>query len=155
MSLEQSMTTLAESNLKLAEAMNKYAAVMSSLAEKGVTVLTGEVTAAPAAAADAGETEGKKRGRPAKAEKPTEPKAEKPTEPESDPFADDDDGLGDETQTYTAEQIKNAIKAVKEKKGKDEALGILTAIGVATIGQITEAQYAKVADLCKKAGVSV
>lgn len=163
MSFEESLKTLADSNLRLAAAMDKYADTITKFGLKVEEANTGaaeeatdEETArlqyedrkknAMLSAGSAGE-EKKPRGRPAKA-KP-EPTPEPEVEEEDDGFGDDDDEV-EEDKPLTAEVIKNELKAVRDAAGKDKALAIIQKLGYKAIPEIKEKDYKAVHDACQK-----
>lgn len=153
MSLEQSMEKFAAALDKSAEALNKHTEVMERALEQGVALIGptagGDATAAPA------KPEPVKRGpKPKKEESKAEPDTNKPDDDfgseEPDDFADEP-----EDTKVTAEQIKDLMFKVKDKKGVDAARAILAEVGVKTIAQIPEASFNKVLALAGKAGVKL
>lgn len=157
MSLEQSMTTLAEANLVLAKAMTQYATVMQAhLSANGVAVPAAAAAATndePAAAAD------KPKGtRRTKAQIDADAAAEvaalaaKNAASEPDPFADEQEEV--EEAALTADDIRKLVLKVKEKN-PEHALGILKKIGVSTLAKIEEKDYPEVVRLAGKCGVTL
>lgn len=78
---------------------------------------------------------------------------------DDDDFGDDDAGAEDDDDAgesaVTADQIRDLLMKVKEKKDAAAARAILSEVGVKTIAQIAEKQYPKVIALAKKVGVSL
>ena len=161
MSFEDSLKALADSNLRLAAAMDKYADTITKFGLKVEEANTGsaeeatdEETArlqyedrkknAMLSAGSAGE-EKKPRGRPKKVEPAPEPEVED----EDDGFGDDDDEV-EEDKPLTAETIKNELKAVRDAAGKDKALAIIQKLGYKAIPEIKEKDYKAVHDACQK-----
>lgn len=152
MSLEDAMN-------KLADAMNRYADVIEKV---GLGVTSGTLPAASATAASgasepatpAAESTGKGKGRGAGKNKP-EPAATSNNEP--DPLDEEDPFGGSEpaARAYTADDIRTLVGWVKEEKGRDEAIKIIKSTGAATLGQIDEKDYAKVAEQCIKLGAKL
>ena len=139
MSLEQKIEELT----KAVEA--NTAAILTSL---------GKTTTTAPAPANNGDAE-KPKGRPGR--KPKNEPA--PATEETDPFAGGDDPFADdgaeEERTYTADEIKALIFKVRKEKGDKEALSIIEAQGVKTLGQIKEDQYPAVVAAAKKLGVTL
>lgn len=158
MSLEESMNTLAESNLKLAAAMSHYASVMQAVAAGNPTAVVAPSN--PPAATDATPEKAKgKGGRKSNAEKEAEAAAKAADNGEADPFNDggEADPFADDepaTPALTAEVIRGLVLKVKEKN-KDHAMGLLKKLGVSTLGQIKEEDYPKVVELAAKVGVTL
>lgn len=152
--------SLEESQVKLADAMTKYAAVMERMLEQGVVLIVPADHPAVAGAA-AGETKapGKRRTQAeiaaaAKAEvKDLAAAGKKDETTEIDPFAEDEPA-GDASKVYTADDIRKLILGVKAKDAA-KALEIIKGVGVATLSQIPEAEYPKVASACAKLGVTL
>lgn len=152
MSIENTLQNLVDSQNNLAAAMNRYASVMESIAALGPShIITPPATnAAAATESEPAATEKATRGRKPKAEK----EAPAATQTEADPFAEggEADPFGDDEPAapkHTAESIKALLLQVKDKN-KDHALAILKKIGVSSIGQIAEKDYAQVAELAAK-----
>lgn len=118
----------------------------------------GKTTAAAAAPAadNKGEPE-KPKGKPGR--KPKDAPAAPATDESDDPFADDSDPFADDSgeteRTYTAEDIKALIFKVRKEKSDKDALAIIEAQGVKTLGQIKEDQYPAVVAAAKKLGVTL
>ena len=153
MSLEESMSTLAESNLKLAAAMTNYANVMQSIASSN----PGAIVAAPAgAAAETTGTEtstkatGKRRTKAEiAADAAAEVAANNAAADEVDPFAEEAPA-----KPVTAEDIRTLIMGVKAKDTA-AALEIIKSVGAATLSQIAEKDFDKVVAACAKHGVTL
>src|SRR5690606_1632318 len=143
MSLEQKIEELT----KAVEA--NTAAILTSL---------GKTTTTAPAPANNGDAE-KPKGRPGRKPKEaptapaTETRGDDPFADDSDPFADDEGAEAE--RTYTADEIKALIFKVRKEKGDKEALGIIEAQGVKTLGQIKEDQYPAVVAAAKKLGVTL
>ena len=149
MSLEDSMQTLAESNLKLAAAMDNYAAAIEkfgsmAVAQPGDAPAAATEKAAPAEKAPA--TKGKGRGKAAAKAEP-ETKAD-----------DDDDGFGGEggeaevPEKLTGDQVKAKLLEVRDAYGdKAPALKIINDLGYNAIPDVKAADYQKVWAACEKA----
>lgn len=175
---EDAMLALAKSNSSLAAANQSLAASNNALAEAILKSRQGG-TSAPTASTntDAAETPAPakgKGGRKSQAEKDAAAKADvaaqaaaaggetKPAA-EADPFGDGaqqeadpfGDGAAAAPREYTAEDIRAGVLKVREEKGGDAALAIIKAVGASALGQIDKSQYAKVAELCKKEGVTI
>lgn len=151
MSLEDSMKTLAESNLKLAAAMDSYAATIEKfgsmvVAQPGDAPAAATEKAAPAEKAPA--TKGKGRG-----------KAATKAEPETtgDDGAAEGDGFGDEgaaevPDKLTADQVKAKLLEVRDAYGdKAPALKIINDLGYNAIPDVKPADFQKVWAACEKA----
>lgn len=147
MSLEDSMQTLAESNLKLAAAMDNYAATI----EKFGSMVVAQPGDAPAAATEkAPATKGKGRGKAAT-------KAEPETKGDDAGFGDDD-GFGGEggeaevPEKLTGDQVKAKLLEVRDAYGdKAPALKIINDFGYSAIPDVKPADYQKVWAACEKA----
>lgn len=141
MSFEESLKTLADSNLRLAAAMDKYADTIIKFGLKVEEANTGTLTAETEA-----EEPKKGRGRPAKA------KPEPTPEPEVE--ADDDDGFGEDEEEVVLDfaTVKQALKdvAAHPKLGKPKALDILDKAGYKSIPDIKEKDFRSVYDACQK-----
>lgn len=165
MSLEKAMETLAVAMTAQAAATEKHTEVMQACLDQGIAFLAPAAFAAdkPSKAADAEKPAAKNKPGRKPAEKPAETK--KKDEDEGDDFADDgdDDGddFGDDEKTassekkYTTEHIKELLFKVKEKKSADDARAILKELGVNTIAQIPEKDFAKAVALAAKKGVKL
>jgi hypothetical protein len=153
MSLEESMSALAESNLKLAKSFDNYAAVVTKFGLKIESDNEGKASKPAAKTSDDdGDDEPKKKpGRPAgsgKAAKTEEVKA-KPKKP-SDDF--DDDADSDDAPTYEA--VKDALMELKNAAGdKQPALDVIGKFGYDTLGEVqgNEKDYAKILAAAQKA----
>lgn len=162
MSFEEALKLSAASQEKLAAAMDRYASVMERIADAGIAFV-GQPGSLPEGAAvntpaNTDKPAGNKRG-----PKPTKPAETKPAETADttdtgsdegdDPWGDDVGGA--EEVTYTAADIRELILKVRdkggEKKNAEAAKAILTKLGVKSMSEIKEADYAKAADLCNKA----
>lgn len=153
MSLEDSMKTLAESNLKLAEAMDNYAGIIEKfgsmvVAQPGDAPAAATEKAAPAEKAPA--TKGKGRGKAAT-------KAEPETKADDAGFGDDD-GFGGEggeaevPEKLTGDQVKAKLLEVRDAYGdKAPALKIINDLGYNAIPDVKAADYQKVWAACEKA----
>lgn len=168
MSLEDSISALAASNRllatsneNLAAAFNGYANVLNSISNAGpdriiLNVVPGatEGQAGDLPTSSAAPTAGGKPGRKPKAEAaPAAAKAEPALDlEEPDPFGDVEP---EAKKTYTATDVREAILKVRdiggEGKNKAGALAVMTEIGVKSLGEIKDTQYAKVVELCNKA----
>lgn len=162
MSLEKAMEKLADSYDRHTAMMEKHIELQERMLEQGVVLMApaGATTTASAKPAAAAAEE-------AKTEKPTrgrnKPKAEPVKEAEeaeeeeaatTDEFADEfeeEEKSAKSKKELTADDIREMLMSVKEKKGADAARSILTAVGVKTIASIPEKDYDKVAKLCAKA----
>jgi len=122
------------------------------LASQGKTTAPAADKGEPAAPAPA-------KGRPGRKPKEaptapaTETRGDDPFADDSDPFADDEGAEAE--RTYTADEIKALIFKVRKEKGDKEALSIIEAQGVKTLGQIKEDQYPAVVAAAKKLGVTL
>lgn len=157
MSLEESMATLAASNIKLADAMTRYAGVMENISKGNPT---SAVTATAGDAAKPQTAAQKKAAEKAAAEAASAGGADPFAEPgadaggEADPFGAD--APAEETApAITAADIKKLVLKVKEVKGADIAMKLLKSVGVDTLGKIAEKDYEKVVENAKKVGVSL
>ena len=156
MSLEQSMLTLAESNLKLAAAQEHYASVIQQFGSLVVASAGDGATATPAkteAATPAAKGKGKGKG-----------KAETTPAPETkgdDTGFGDDEGFGneggDENETevpdqLTSDQVKAKLLEVRDAYGdKAPALKIINDLGYSAIPDVKPADFKKVWVACDKA----
>ncbi len=172
MPIEDALLKSAAAQEKLAEAMTRYAAVMERIADTGVSFVGAPaqlpegapVTPAapqPAAAATADKP---RRGRPPKArEEQQQVSAPAPQnedvdlggeEDDTDPFADDEAPAQAEKK-YTAAEIRDLILKVRdiggEKANAAQAKEIIKKVGVTSVAEIKESDYAKVAKLCHEA----
>lgn len=173
MSLEESMSTLAESNNRLAAALDKYAGVIEGLASANGVAFAGGTPVASGnsdAGSDAGSegaTGTTKRKRRTAAEIAADAKAEADKlagktadgdgSNEPDPFGDDADPFGDaepEKPALTADSIRALVLKVRDKD-KALATGLLKKLGVDTLAKIEPAQYEKVVELAGKVGVTL
>ena len=145
MSLEDSMKTLAESNLKLAAAMDNYAATIEKfgsmvVAQPGDAPAAATEKAAPAEKAPA--TKGKGRGKAA-------------TKADDDAGFSDDDGFDGEAEVpekLTGDQVKAKLLEVRDAYGdKAPALKIINDLGYNAIPDVKAADYQKVWAACEKA----
>lgn len=175
MSIEDALLKSAAAQEKLAEAMTRYAAVMERIADAGVSFVGAPaqlpegapVTPAapqPAAAAAADAPADKpRRGRPPKAKEEQQAPAPAPQnedvdlggdEDDADPFADDAAPAPAEKK-YTAAEIRDLILKVRdiggEKANAAQAKEIIKKVGVTSVAEIKESDYAKVAKLCHEA----
>jgi hypothetical protein len=148
MSIEEKIGGLSDAMNNLATAMNRYAGVMESIANRDPSSIVAP-TGDAGDAAPATDTPKKGRGKGKAAEKDAAPAD---TTKEADPFGDDD---GSEAESeLTAETIRALVLAVKAKN-KDHALGLLKKIGVDTLAKIPEKDYPKVVELAAKVGVTL
>lgn len=141
MSFEESLKALADSNLRLAAAMDKYADTITKFGLKVEEANTGK---AEETEEEAPVAEKKPRGRPAKA------KPEPTPEPEVE---DEDDGFGEEEEEEAAidfAAVKQALKDVAAKVGKEKALKIMHDRGYKAIPEIKEKDYKAVYDAAQK-----
>lgn len=152
----ESTMSLEESMLKLADAMDRYSAVMQSIASSGATHIAlaagGEI--ATTASATAAPAEKKGRGRPAKTEVEAAATNGAGHTEEIDPFADEEEKI-EAAPTLTAAVIKDLVMRVNKEKGKDTALKLLKAVGVDTLSKIPESSYPRVVELATKVGISL
>ena len=152
MSLEDSMKTLAESNLKLAAAMDNYAATIEKfgsmvVAQPGDAPAAATEKAAPAEKAPA--TKGKGRG---KAATKAEPEAK--ADDDDAGFGEDDgfDGEAEVPEKLTGDQVKAKLLEVRDAYGdKAPALKIINDLGYNAIPDVKAADYQKVWAACEKA----
>lgn len=160
MALEDSMNNLAE-------AMNKYAAVMSrhcDLTERALNAgATSVKVTGPGESQETTDTppaEKKTRGRPKKTDK-TDTKTDDSNndadafgagEGEEDPFGDAAPAATPKLDTAV---IRGLVMRVKEAKGDDTALKLLAKVGAKTLAGIPEEKYQEVVDLAKKVGVTL
>ena len=148
--IEQALQAAADSNLKLAAAMNRYADVIENY---GVRLLNGEKPEPAKAATD---------NKPAKAEKPKaeKPKAEKPkaeaeveveVEVEVDEFGDPVAEV-EVPKKITPDSMKAQVLAVRDAYGDPQkAKDLCKQFGYTTIGEIKAEDYPKVWVACQKA----
>lgn len=122
MSLEDAMNNLAS-------AMNRYADVIE---KNGVQVVSVADTSAAAP------KDKKPAGRP--------PKAAAESKKDDTGLDDDDDGLGGEEEpTYTIDDVKGKLVALRNQTGdKDASLKIMKEFGYAKVGDIKEKDFAKI-----------
>lgn len=161
MSLEQSMLALAESNLKLAAAQERYAGVIEKFGSL-VVAKAGDGEAAAAASTSAKTdaapaTTGKGKGKGGKGK--TEPAAETKTDDAG--FGDDDGFGGDDAggegeaevpEKLTADQVKAKLLEVRDAYGdKAPALKIINDLGYSAIPDVKPADFKKVWIACDKA----
>ena len=126
------MKALAESNLKLADAMTNYGTILNNIANSNPTsVVVNKVEGGEAA--------------PAKAKPGPKPK-DKP----ADPPKVEDDGFGEDAKVYTFDDTKAKLMAVKDKNGGDKqaALDIIGKYGYKALPEIGEAHYADIIRDC-------
>jgi len=169
MSLEQSMEKLAAAYEKYTAVIEKQIELTERMLEAGVTLIGPSSTSETPKSIIVVDDK-PKRGRKSNAEKEAEAKAVKSKKveeeeedddfgddekEEADDFGDDDDSDKASASKYTADQIKDLLFKVKDKKGPDAARGIVKECGVNTIAQIPEKDYAKVVSAAKKLGVSL
>lgn len=150
---------------KLADALNRYADVIE---QHGTSVAIGKTETTGKTddkSADKPKTAAQKKAEAAAAKKAEEAAAKKAEadaaaeeeeeEEEEDPFADAAEEEEEEETSYSAADIRKAILAVRdkggEKKNAEAAKKIIAAVGAKSMGEIDEAKYAKVMELCKKA----
>lgn len=74
---------------------------------------------------------------------------------DADDDDDADDAGDDDGDEVTADNIRDLLMKVKDKKGANAARDILAELGVKTIAQIAEKQYPKAIALAKKVGVKL
>lgn len=153
MSLEDSMKTLAESNLKLAAAMDSYAATI----EKFGSMVVAQPGDAPAAATEKAAPAEKAPAKKAAAKKAAAKKAEPETQAD-DAGLGDDDGFGGEggeaevPEKLTGDQVKAKLLEVRDAYGdKAPALKIINDLGYNAIPDVKAADYQKVWAACEKA----
>lgn len=153
MSLEESMTTLAESNLKLAKALSRYADVIEA---NGVAVVS---------KANTGSGEGDEGGGKASG-KTTTSKATKATSKTSNKGGDkdegDDDGLGGDggkstgkggkttKKALTFDEVKAKLLEVKELGGREAAAEIFGEYGYSSLNNVQEKHYQDIYDDAQK-----
>lgn len=169
MSIEEALLKNAEALNRHSEALNRQAAVMEQIAESGVAFVATAAQlpasasttsgAKPAAAAEKPKTAAEKKAEKKAAEAAAASAAaitvESPDDDldddEGDPFAADED----EAKTYTTADIRALILKVRDKGGEkanaEGAKKVLAALGVKSMSEIAEDQYAKAAELCLKA----
>jgi hypothetical protein len=160
MSLEDSMSTLAASNLKLAESMNRYATVMENIAAGNPDrVVVANVTTEARTGGSVDGAEKPKGTRRTKAQIDADAKAEADalradtkTE-ELDPFAEDEPAATTKKEV-TLDDIRGLLMAVKDKD-RDAAIKILKAVGAETISKIDAKSFDKVIALAAKEGVTI
>lgn len=163
MSLEESMKALAESNLKLAAAQERYAGVIEKF---GSLVVANPGAGTASAAAPAAETTGKPltAAQKKKAEKEAAEKAAaEKAAAGGDGFGGDGDGFGDEggdaggdepevPEKLTGDQVKAKLLEVRDAYGdKAPALKIINDLGYAAIPDVKPADYKKVWIAAEKA----
>ena len=146
MSLEQKIE-------ELTKAVNENTAALKALSTSGgqaaAPAAGGEPPANPAAKGKAGRKGKTEQTETAASAATTE--ADPFGEEAADPFGED----GGAEKVYTAEEIKALILKVRETKGADEALKIISARGVKTIGQIAEKDYPAVVADAKKLSMTL
>ena len=147
MSLEDSMKTLAESNLKLAAAMDNYAATIEKFGSM--------VVAQPGVAAEPSpEPEPAEKPAPA-AKKAAAKKAEPEAKADDDAGFGEDDGFDGEAEVpekLTGDQVKAKLLEVRDAYGdKAPALKIINDLGYNAIPDVKAADYQKVWAACEKA----
>lgn len=161
MSLEESMATLAESNLKLAAAMDRYASIIEKVGVQvqvanGTAAATSETPAATAATTDKPARGGKGKGKPAAASEPESPKLDEFGDPISDDSENDAfDVGGTAAREYTEADVRAAVTGVKDQVSKDAALAIIKGAGAANLAQIDKSKYGYVIAEAAKHGVKV
>ena len=152
MSLEDSMKALAESNLKLAAAQERYAGVIEKFGSL--------VVASPGAAAADTSAKTEAAGKPLtaaqkkKAEKEAADKAATEAAAGGDGGFGDDDGFGNEgaggdepevPEKLTADQVKAKLLEVRDAYGdKAPALKIINDLGYSAIPDVKPADFKKV-----------
>jgi hypothetical protein len=156
MSLEDSMSTLAASNLKLAESMNRYATVMENIAAGNPDrVIVANVASGEAPVSTTDKPKGKRR---TQAEIAADAKAEADAlrdankSDEIDPFAEDEPAAA--AKEITLDDVRGLLMKLKDKD-IDAAKAVLKAVGAETISKIDAKSFGKVVDLCKKEGVTL
>lgn len=140
MSLEESMKELAESNTKLAKALNRYADVIE---ENGVGVVS----------------QAKGKTKPAEEEEAPAPKGKGKAAPaakgKAKPAADeDDDGLEEapapkakgKAKAITFDQVKAELLKVKEIGGREAAAEIFGEYGYSSLNNVQEKDYQAIFD---------
>jgi len=146
MSLEESMKELAESNTKLAKALNRYADVIET---NGVGVVSQAAKGKTAAADEEDEPAPKSKGKAAAA-------AEKPaakSKAKAAPADEDDDGLdskpapkGKAKKAITFDEVKAKLLEVKEIGGREAAAEIFGEYGYSSLNNVQEKDYQAIFD---------
>lgn len=143
MSLESTWEKLADSNLKLAASMDRYAGVMEAIANGGPqNIVVAGATGADAGAAATGEKAATGKAKPGP--KPKDKAA--PADADDGLGNDEDDGLGgggESEKTYTADDVRKTLVAIKTAHGKDATDAILKHVGVTSLGQVEAKDYGK------------
>lgn len=147
MSLEKSMETLAESNLKLAASFDRYAEVVERFGlkiekdnEGKQTVEQQEATAGKTAKTDKpAATEKKPAGRPKTKPAPVQ-------EEEDDGLGDDDNLEGDDIEApagLTIDLVKKKLLEVKTASGGDKgpAMAVIAEFGYNSVNEVKEKHY--------------
>lgn len=153
MSFEKSVEALAESNLRLADAMNKYADVIDKYALK-IEAVGGDVAKAAAAETSSGKKGGDDKPTPAKGGRGKKAAAEPPADAggDDDGFGGADDFDSGVPDKLTGDQVKAKLLEVRDAYGdKAPALKIINALGYNAIPDVKPADYAKVWTECEKA----
>jgi hypothetical protein len=155
MSLEASMSALAEANLALAQALTGYAAVIDKYALK-IEAVGGNVAAAAAAETPPATPTAPAKKTPAK--KTAATKTEPPPAADDGGFGDDGfGGAGEETTVdvpakLTGDQVKAKLLEVRDAYGdKAPALKIINDLGYNAIPDVKPADFAAVWVACEKA----
>lgn len=144
MSLEESMKELAESNTKLAKALNRYADVIET---NGVGVVS-QAAKGKAAADEEDEPAPKAKGKAAAAEKPAAKSKAKAAAAD-----EDDDGLdskpapkGKAKKAITFDEVKAKLLEVKEIGGREAAAEIFGEYGYSSLNNVQEKDYQAIFD---------
>lgn len=152
MSLEDSMKALAESNLKLAAAQERYAGVIEKFGSLVVASAGEGAAAATPTKTDAAPATGKGKGKAATGKGKSEPAAD--TTKADDGGFGDDDGFGNEgaggdepevPEKLTSDQVKAKLLEVRDAYGdKAPALKIINDLGYSAIPDVKPADFKKV-----------
>lgn len=149
MSIEDTLSKLADSQNALASAMTNYANVMQAIAAGNPSSIVAPTGGDNTGTGSDAPAEKKPRGRAAANAKAAAAAAAA----EPDPFGDDAGGEEAEPE-LTADVIRKVVLKVKDKN-KDHALALLKKIGVDTLSKIEEKDYPKVIELAGKVGVTL